>query len=161
MRPNIIDIEASGFGPDSYPIEVGFVLGDGQKYCTLISPLDEWVHWDEQAEQVHGISRRTLATHGEPAAQVAAELNRLLQGRTVYSDYWSVDQSWLNTLFYATRMMMGFHLSSIELIMSESQIEDWQSKRDAVLAEHGGNRHRASYDAWVIQETFARSCSVR
>jgi hypothetical protein len=36
IRPNIIDIEASGFGVDSYPIEVGIVLSTGQKYCALI-----------------------------------------------------------------------------------------------------------------------------
>jgi hypothetical protein len=29
-RPNVIDIEASGFGIDSYPIEVGVTLSTGQ-----------------------------------------------------------------------------------------------------------------------------------
>ena len=34
--PAVLDIEASGFGVGSYPIEVGFVLPDGQSYCSLL-----------------------------------------------------------------------------------------------------------------------------
>ncbi|MFO1249856.1 MAG: hypothetical protein U1E77_01625 [Inhella sp.] len=36
--PAFIDIEASGFGRGSYPIEVGFVDRDGQLFCTLVQP---------------------------------------------------------------------------------------------------------------------------
>ena len=35
--PTILDIEASGFGPGSYPIEIGFVTGAGKAWCSLIS----------------------------------------------------------------------------------------------------------------------------
>ena len=38
MAPIIIDIEASGFGRGSYPIEVGLVLPDGTPHCFLIAP---------------------------------------------------------------------------------------------------------------------------
>jgi hypothetical protein len=54
LRPNIIDIEASGFGVDSYPVEVGIVLSTGQKYCAIIKPADDWLYWDKKAELVHG-----------------------------------------------------------------------------------------------------------
>ena len=53
--PSIMDIEASGFGRSSYPIEVGYVLGDGSSFCTLIRPLPSWTHWDASAESVHHI----------------------------------------------------------------------------------------------------------
>ena len=36
--PTILDLEASGFGRDSYPIEVGYVLPDGSSFCSLIRP---------------------------------------------------------------------------------------------------------------------------
>lgn len=36
--PNNIDVEASGFGGESYPIEVGVALDDDTKYCALIQP---------------------------------------------------------------------------------------------------------------------------
>jgi hypothetical protein len=36
--PAMMDIEASGLDADSYPIEIGYVLPDGQAHCTLIRP---------------------------------------------------------------------------------------------------------------------------
>ena len=47
-EPYIIDVEASGFGNGSYPIEVGVVLNNGEKFCTLIVPAANWTHWDEE-----------------------------------------------------------------------------------------------------------------
>ena len=42
--PSIIDVEASGFGAASYPIEIGVVRYDGAKWCKLLRPLDDWTH---------------------------------------------------------------------------------------------------------------------
>jgi hypothetical protein len=47
--PAIIDVEASGFGSLSYPIEVGVVDQTGIRFCSLIKPQNDWIHWDEQA----------------------------------------------------------------------------------------------------------------
>ena len=49
--PAIIDIEASGFGRGSYPIEVGFALPDRTSYSFLIKPAQSWTHWSEDAEK--------------------------------------------------------------------------------------------------------------
>ena len=65
-NPIIIDVEASGFGGMSYPIEVGVALDDDTKYCSLIFPAPEWQHWDEDAEKVHRIARDILETYGNP-----------------------------------------------------------------------------------------------
>ena len=64
-RPNIIDVEASGFGTASYPIEIGLALENGERYCSLIKPLAEWDHWDETAQELHGIKRAHLNKHGK------------------------------------------------------------------------------------------------
>jgi hypothetical protein len=69
--PIIVDIEASGFGVHSYPIEIGVAFNDGTKCCSLIRPGAAWTHWDSVAEQVHHVSRSTLETHGKPVAEVA------------------------------------------------------------------------------------------
>ncbi len=61
--PCVIDIEASGFGRNSYPIEVGYVLPDGRAGCMLVAPAPGWTHWDESAAQVHGITR-AVPVHG-------------------------------------------------------------------------------------------------
>lgn len=44
VQPLIIDLEASGFGRDSYPIEVGVALDYDRKFCSLIRPQPQWAH---------------------------------------------------------------------------------------------------------------------
>lgn len=153
----IIDVEASGFGGTSYPIEIGVALDDGHKYCALVSPESSWTHWDPEAEKVHRISRDLLETYGRPGRGVAETLNELLATRTVYTDGWVVDKPWLSTLFHAARVEMQFRVSPLEMILSESQMELWHEEKGRVLATLDLSRHRASHDAWVIQETYRRT----
>ncbi len=155
--PNIIDIEASGFGAESYPIEVGVSLSSGDKYCSLILPEAHWVHWDESAEETHGISQATLQKFGRSSSEVAKTLNKYLQGRVVYSDCWGVDYPWLIALFYAAKLPMNFHVSDLVYILSERQMTSWHTTKEQVLAELKVDRHRASVDALVIQETYLRT----
>lgn len=159
-NPFIIDVEASGFAATSYPIEVGAALDDGEKYCALILPAADWTHWDEGAEKVHGITRETLRTHGKPIIEVALELNHLLRGKTLYTDGWVVDRPWLVTLFHAAQLSMAFHVSPLEIILSEPQMRIWHETKDKVIHETTAVRHRASADAWVIQETYKRSAAA-
>ena len=116
--PIIIDVEASGFGPFSYPVEIGVAMNDGEKYCTLILPAPDWTHWDNAAEQIHHISRNTLHDYGKPMEQVAMELNLLLQGKTVYTDGWVVDKPWILKLFDDCGLISEFYTNSLELILS-------------------------------------------
>ena len=153
-RPNIIDIEASGFGDHSYPIEVGVALSGGSKFCSLVLPAQTWSHWDENAECLHKISRENLQANGQPAREVALSLNDILGEITVYSDGWVVDKPWMTTLFSAAGVSMSFHVSPLELILTEQQMSIWHETKTTVLAQANIDRHRASNDAWVIQETF-------
>ncbi|WP_446808422.1 hypothetical protein ACH50O_14110 [Methylomonas sp. 2BW1-5-20] len=157
IRPNVIDFEASGFGFDSYPIEVGVVLGSGQKYCALIKPASNWLYWDAQAEQVHGLSRDTLISRGKSIALVAAELNAFLADQTVYSDGWVVDKPWLSRLFYQSGVKPTFYLSALEMILKEAQMDIWTQTKQQVIQDLALMRHRASTDALIIQETYART----
>ncbi|WP_111977108.1 3'-5' exonuclease [Algibacillus agarilyticus] len=156
-RPSIIDIEASGFGADSYPIEIGLILSNGDKYCSLISPCADWQHWDESAESVHGISKNMLKEYGRHVKDVAETLNTLLAGQVIYSDGWVVDQIWLNRLFYAANLRPTFTFSALENILNEQQMDIWHPIKQNVTSELALQRHRASNDAVIIQETFARS----
>ena len=63
-KPNIVDVEASGFGGMSYPIEIGIALENDTQYCSLISPAPDWEHWDSEAEKIHRIARDILEAHG-------------------------------------------------------------------------------------------------
>ncbi len=157
LRPGIIDFEASGFGIESYPIEVGVALSSGQKYCTLIKPASHWTYWDQKAEHVHGLSVEDLRAHGKPINMVARELNALLGDSTLYSDGWVVDKSWLSKLYYECRMTPSFFLSPLEIILKEEQMDIWTQTKVQVIADLALTRHRASSDALIIQETFART----
>ncbi len=156
-KPIIIDVEASGFGGMSYPIEVGLALDDDTQYCSLILPAPEWDHWDDGAEKVHRIARDILETYGKPIAEVTAHLNKLLEGKTLYTDAWVVDKPWLMTLFHRAQVDMKFSVSALEMILSEPQMERWHATKDQILAEGKKHRHRASFDARIIQETYQRT----
>jgi hypothetical protein len=152
--PAFLDIEASGFGRDSYPIEIGFVLPDGQAWCTLVRPEPEWLHWDAAAQALHGISRDAVLRHGRPAIDVARELNRRLGGQVVYSDGWAHDYAWLARLFDAAGRTPTFRLEHLRRILDEKAAQGWQAARERVLAERPNQRHRASSDARVLQRTW-------
>jgi hypothetical protein len=156
QTPTLLSMEASGCGPGSYPIEVGFVLPNGRAVCTLIQPEPEWTHWDEAAERLHGITRATALQHGLPVATAAELLNRELAGRTVYTDAWSHDYSWLGRLFDAAGLPQAFKLEHLRQLLDEPQLEQLdQAKREARSALQV-QRHRASSDARVLQWAVCR-----
>lgn len=154
--PTILDLEASGFGRHSYPIEVGYVLPDGGSFCTLIRPAPGWTHWDPAAEQVHGIQRDTLARHGRSVAEVAGLLNQALAGQVVYSDGWAHDYPWMHALFAAAGLQPRFRLESLRSLLSEAEAEAWDQAMRSVRQESSAPRHRASQDARVLQQTLNR-----
>ncbi len=154
--PCVLDIEASGFGRSSYPIEVGYVLPDGRAACMLVRPARQWTHWDDGAERVHGITRSVLATHGRDAREVALALNRDLEGLVVYCDGWAHDYSWLAALFEEAGLSPSFRLESVSALLDEEHLAQLdQARRDAVV-ELGLTRHRASNDARALQCALGR-----
>ncbi|MGQ8366221.1 exonuclease domain-containing protein [Glaciecola sp. 1036] len=155
--PPIIDVEASGFGINSFPIEIGVVLENGSRFCRLIRPFNDWVHWDDEAQKIHGISQLMLAKKGVDPVIVCHELNRFVGNQVLYSDAWVVDNPWVNTLFYRAGVPMQFSISSLELILKEQQLGTWDRDKAFVLRRSGLKRHRASTDACIIQLTYERS----
>ena len=156
-EPIIIDVEASGFGHESYPIEIGVAMEDGKKFCSLLLPAEDWTHWDDEAESVHRIARDILETYGKPLPEVANELNKLLKGKTVYTDGWVVDKPWILKLFNKCNIEPEFSTSSLEMILSESQMAVWHETKDKIVEEMDLQRHRASYDAYIIQQTWLKT----
>jgi hypothetical protein len=157
--PALLDIEASGFGKGSYPIEIGFVDGEGGLFCSLVNPEPEWAHWDESAEALHGISRPVLATHGKSARWVAQQLNDRLGGQTVYCDAWAHDFPWLSRLFDAAEMSPRFKLEDLRALLKPEQAARWDATVKAVRDELSIGRHRASSDAKVLQIAYSRLAS--
>jgi hypothetical protein len=158
--PCVLDIEASGFGRGSYPIEVGVVLPDGSAYCTLIAPAQGWTHWDGEAERMHGISRGLLQRHGRAAGEVAGELNRRLAGRQVYCDNWAHDFPWLARLYDAAGVQPSFRLRHLRELLDEPAAARFDDARDGVARSLDLRRHRASSDARVLQLSVGRALGI-
>ena len=154
--PCVIDIEASGFGRHSYPIEIGYVLPSGRARCMLIRPAAGWTHWDAAAEQVHGISRAMLLAHGRAVHAVATALNDALAGCTAYCDGWAHDYAWLAALFEEAGMRPHFKLESVNHLLADGQLQQLDGERRDALAEMGLLRHRASNDARALQLALTR-----
>jgi len=152
--PIIIDVEASGFGQGSYPIEVGFIGSEGASFCSLIKPQPSWTDWDTEAAKIHGLSREILDVRGQGVIEVANMLNHHLSDMTVYSDAWSQDFAWLSLLFDEAEKRMTFKLEPLSALMSESQKSVWHPTRKRVEQMLGLSRHRASSDARILQMTY-------
>lgn len=152
--PAIIDVEASGFGRGSYPVEVGFVLPDGTPHCFLIKPMPGWTHWSKRAEALHGVTRECLEQRGRPTHEVAAALNNHLQGQMVYTDAWAFDLSWLGKMFDAVDALPAFRLASINELLTQAQQAAWDKAKREVVRVLNLQRHRASGDARILRETL-------
>jgi hypothetical protein len=155
--PIILDIEASGFGKNSYPIEVGFIDESLNTWCALIKPEEDWQHWDFEAENMHDISRDCLLKHGKSAKLVAEALNQKLQNKTVYSDGWMHDFTWISLLFDSAKIQQRFKLEDLRHVLTPKQEAIWHTTKKLVQQELNTKRHRASVDAKVLQLTWQRT----
>jgi hypothetical protein len=154
--PAVLDIEASGFGGASYPIEVGYVLGDGRIYCSLIRPMPAWTHWDPEAQRIHHVKREMLLARGREPKEVARHLNDELRGLTLYCDGWANDYTWLATLYEAADLTPAFKLDNLRALLSEREAAHWHIVKQQVATEMRLQRHRASSDARLLQATLMR-----
>jgi hypothetical protein len=155
--PAILDIEASGFGKGSYPIEIGVADELGETHSWLIYPEEDWVHWHSEAEQLHSISRADLFEKGLKPSVIAKELNERFEGQILYSDGWGFDSGWLSLLFYVANESMFFKLETLPRILSEIQMENWDRVKAELRERHGLVHHSATDDAKLLQLTFKQT----
>lgn len=145
----ILDIEASGLSPVSYPIEIGLVNAE-QEYQTLILPEESWVHWCLKAHELHGLSRQDLFGKGRPANEVAKELNRLLASATVYSDHEDWDSFWISRLFEAVSIEQKFHVADLNTLLGGNKTSTFVTCFDELSQASSHRAHRALNDARII-----------
>ncbi|ALM53876.1 hypothetical protein [Halomonas huangheensis] len=159
--PTLLDIEASGFGRGSYPIEIGIARADGSCCAFLIQPLEEWTHWDAKAELLHGISRARLEREGYPLRHVARWLNdELHEIGIAYSDSWGYDNTWLSLLFHHAGMLPAFRLEALRRLLNEEQMAMWSDVKESTIDRGNIRRHRAGDDARLLQLTYARTLEL-
>eukprot|EP01086_Lenisia_limosa_P006139 TRINITY_DN2476_c0_g1_i2.p1 TRINITY_DN2476_c0_g1~~TRINITY_DN2476_c0_g1_i2.p1 ORF type:complete len:104 (-),score=8.20 TRINITY_DN2476_c0_g1_i2:313-624(-) len=101
-----------------------------------------------------------LQTRGEEPRKVCVELNNFLGNTVVYSDGWVVDNPWLIKLYAAAQVEMSFTCRALEYILSEAQMNQWHEVKSRLASQLDVKRHRASSDAMVIQQTYAKTLSL-
>ena len=85
---------------------------------------------------------------------MARTLNSLLEGKTVYTDGWGVDSTWMSLLFHDIDILQRFRLESIFSLLDQDGMDRWASTRDLVLRETSLVPHRAGSDALIVQTTY-------
>ena len=115
-----IDLEASGLGPKSWPIEVGWCVQDWPVRSVLIKPDPSWSleAWEKSAEELHQISPEVLIKDGTPPLEVALILNAAFANADVYSDAPSFDGFWLYRLYEAAGVRANFKLHNLAELIS-------------------------------------------
>lgn len=157
---HVVDIEASGISPDSYPIEVGVVMQDGRRYSSLIKPMRHWQHWCPDAEAIHGISREQLMDEGVDPEIVCQQINDLCSAQVLYSDCWIHDEQWIKRLFYDAASRPRFQCRSIEHLLTETQLEQWVQRKQAMASVLALAPHRALNDARIIQAVLDQAAKA-
>jgi hypothetical protein len=100
----IVDIESSGLGPDSWPVSIAWhILETGAEGHLLIKPALGWTGWQDEAEEIHGITRDRLQRDGVLPDAAAREIAHALGGADAHSDAPALDQAWMDKIFAGTR----------------------------------------------------------
>jgi len=152
-----IDFEASGLGPGSWPIEVGWGRFGGDAASLLIAPAADWPMeaWDPNAERLHGLTVATLRARGASAETACAQLNEALAGLDVFSDAPDYDGRWLETLYRAAGVRPSFQICDIrDLILPIAPLDlipEIMSQAEA-LQPH---THRAAQDVRNLQTIYS------
>jgi len=160
VPPVILDIEASGFGAGSYPVEIGYVDTAGHVWSAQVQPHADWLHWDTEAEKLHHQSRQSLEDDGATPREIALHLNHMLNGKTVYTDGWYQDFVWLHRLYEAAGLSPHFKLEDLSLTLTPEQKAAWHDTKQNILESLALQQHRASTDAKVLQLTWLKTAQA-
>jgi len=161
MLPTFIDIEASGLGNTSFPIEVAWNDSEGIIINRLVKPVADWTSWDPEAERVHGITRAELDVDGISPAELCSLIRDSLSGSTAYSDAPELERFWLKRLFQA-----GEGVDCPILILGVSKVPEIRKacyerglydrlKKQAV--DEVGTVHRADADVSILMNVFEQA----
>lgn len=139
-----IDFEASGLGPQSWPVEIGLSWIEGadvRTWSSLIRPELSWSMeaWDPVSAEVHGIPLDEL-TRAPAAGMVAAEAAKLISGKTVCSDAPKYDEIWARRLFLEGAQPVSLRIfdicSAFEHVLSGMGMDQAYEKLARLPAPH-------------------------
>lgn len=164
--PCFIDVEASGFGPGSWPVSIAWCDNQGEIRSVLIRPDAAWTHWSPEAERVHGISRERLMREGLPPAEAEARLALDLRGALAFSDAPDFDSAWIGTLYAALGRQMPFRIDHADDLLVGAMLRAnemmWQGQARLETAKEdlrrtASHRHDAGYDVGFLVALWRRA----
>lgn len=169
-----LDVEASGLGFGSYPIEVGWATCDLASEQRLVRPFERWEdegEWSSESEAVHRIPRIDLLRHGCDPVETADVLNAALAGRRVLSDAVRHDQAWLGRLFREAGVRQAFALEDAEelvlgvlwrRLMGRGRVLARYREIEREAWRHFPHTHRAGDDAlgWAAAARLAAGAAL-
>jgi len=173
--PIFLDIEASGLSIQSFPIEIAWNFPSGEIESHLINPEfypHDYSDWNDQAVQLHGLTRQFLKKNGSHPAVIANRLNEILAGLTVYSDHVSHDSFWIDQLFKAVNMRRIFQFVDVDCMLQDFLspqlfLYDKNSKcfpitkiKDDARQQCGLAPHRASHDVAYLKNLYQLSRQI-
>lgn len=146
-----IDVEASGLGPDSWPIEIGVAWLDGRKVIThssLIRPRPEWSNeaWNPRSAKIHGIDREEL-NDAPDADEVAQWFRQLVGDRVLISDAPNHDGMWLERLLREQREIVLLQDALYRAFSTEGVLAPGRLHKAYKLRGTQKPAHRAGDDA--------------
>ena len=155
-----IDVEASGLGEFTYPIEIGITSWPSPEaeistWSTLISPPPAWRQhriWSREGQAIHGITRDQLEVGSTPL-EALAKANELIGPHLAFCDGGEHDLRWLLHLAQAAAIRPSFRLGDWRSLVGalpgaqHAQMTRWFSAEPVV--------HRAGPDAERLMKGLA------
>ena len=160
--PCIGDIEASGLGIQSYPIEIAWSIPSGEIRSRLIRPAPEWgTYWEQAAEDLHGITRDMIQQQGVAAVDVAALMNADLHGEVLHFDGGDYDRRWLSQLFDAAGVQPTFGFGDFNTLLALAGVRDGGRRLESEMRARTDigdlKLHRAAHDVKFLQRWYIRA----
>lgn len=150
-----VDVEASGLGPHSWPIEVGWAFASETPRSMLIKPADNWsmTAWEKAAESLHRLSPMQLLAEGHSPIETALVLNAALAEADVYSDAPDYDSFWLFRLYDAAGVKPNYQLRDLADLLTPLWPDDPQ-ELVAAATQQAPHTHRAAEDVRHLQAMY-------
>lgn len=156
----ILDCEASGLGPTSYPIQIAWLnVKTGESDSFYIKPSENWTDWDPNAEDVHNIPRERLFDEGISVLEAAHRLyQKIGKAKTIYSDAPDYEHFWVMRLFEESRQFM-YEMEFAHVVDMHESFEEAQRMNQILLDQSVANTrtHDALDDCHSIAEAYRRS----
>ena len=162
-RVLILDIEATGLCPDSYPIEIAYADPlESWVTSSLIQPHPNWedLPWDEQAQTLTGIAP-ALLKNAIPATKVAKKVaDDLSKADLVLSDAPEWDNRWLNRLLDLNQTPIKIDIKDFRSTINHFNPLRQYLSTYKCLNIYDKSEHRAAGDVIRLLRVYRRAIHV-